>query len=71
MNTKFVETEEIAPNFLKAAGFAAAAGAGIGLMYFFDPTRGNARRAILRDKNRKVRPGKHASHREANERSRE
>lgn len=50
MNTKFVETEEIAPNLMKAAGFVAAAGAGIGLMYFFDPTRGNARRAILRDK---------------------
>lgn len=53
MNTKFVETEEIVPNLLKAFGFVAAAGAGVGLMYFLDPTRGNARRARVRDRTTK------------------
>ena len=53
MNTKFTETEEMVPNLLKAAGCIAAAGAGIGLMYYLDPTRGNVRRAILRDRTAK------------------
>lgn len=43
------------PDAVKAgAGLALAAGVGAGLMYFFDPNRGRARRAIARDKAAKL-----------------
>jgi len=43
------------PDALKAgAGLAMAVGVGAGLMYFFDPNRGRARRAIVRNKATKL-----------------
>jgi len=43
------------PDAVKAgAGLMLAAGVGAGLMYFFDPNRGRARRAMARDKAVKI-----------------
>jgi len=45
------ETTHHVPDAIKAgAGLALAAGLGAGLMYFFDPNRGRARRAMARDR---------------------
>ncbi len=54
MNTKIVGNPEIVPNLMKAAGIVAAAGAGAGLMFFFDPVRGKARRAQCLDQAAKL-----------------
>lgn len=58
MDTKLARFQETLPDLTKAAGFIAGVigtlGAGAGLMYFFDPIRGSARRAQLRDQATKL-----------------
>ena len=43
------EPEKRGPDFMPGIGLLAGFGAGVALMYFFDPDRGNRRRALLRD----------------------